>query len=164
MNCYVHAERMAEQQCAACGNRVCDDCGVQLAQQHLCRPCLATAESVAPPLEPRAHQRSVAGHSLAGMMAVAGVLGTVMGLVGGGVFVNGGRIQDAESMCRALGAGLASGFATLLVGGLLIRLLLPRAMIHEKKGVLALIGVTDYGLLLFWTAVVAVVAWFCALS
>jgi hypothetical protein len=166
MNCYVHAERQAQKHCAACGNLICDECDVLLADNHVCKHCLASAESVPAQM---ALERSGAAHALAGVanlatgaIAVPLVLGGIMGLVGGSYYHHhhASYLSTEDTLASLFFASL-SGFCTFLIGALITYMVVPNELIHQKKGVLGVYGVTDYGAFLFWTSLVTLIVWIC---
>lgn len=53
MNCKLHDDRDAVACCISCGNLVCEECDVLMAEKHHCKQCLADAvpASSAPPMQ-----------------------------------------------------------------------------------------------------------------
>ncbi len=161
MNCYLHADRQAELHCASCGNLICEACDVQLADHHVCKKCLAEAEAVPAQLAVTAtanrETRAARGFNF-GLITFAVVVGGMMGFVGGQISH---RHHDLEGIFFAILCALGSGFGIYLVGALMAVMVVPRADIKERGGVLGLFGITDYGAAMFWTLLVAAIFWIC---
>lgn len=161
MNCYLHADRQAQLHCAACGNLICEACDVVLSDHHVCKKCLAEAESVPPQLA--VSQDSAGDHTGTaarfnfGLTAFALVIGGMVGVVGGGMSHH--RHLDVGDHLLAVFCAVLAGIVTYLAGALLAHLFIPQGVIRSKGGVLGVFGVTDHAAALFWTLLVAALAW-----
>jgi hypothetical protein len=166
MACYVHANREAEKSCAACGNLICNDCSIVLADTQICKKCLAEAESV-PAIIPQNAAPFAAAEGPGifnwvnwGGIAVPLLLGAVSGVIGGTTYhdFHGG----ATGLIGGLFSAFLAGVVLFCIGALWTKMIVAADVIRNRGGVLGLFGVNDHGKAL--TIMIAVGALFWAIG
>ena len=171
MACYVHATRDAAKTCAACGNSICDECTIALADTQICKKCLADAETVpavqakdaspfAPLESPNIFNRSFTVNW--GGIVVPILLGAVAGAIGGMTYreVHGG----VAALIGGLFAAFFAGVLLFCIGALWTTMIVPKDVIRNKGGILGLFGVTDYGKALTIMTCAAILFWVIAME
>lgn len=160
MNCYLHADRQAELHCAACGNLICEQCDVVLADHHVCKQCLANAESVPPQMSLAARSEPAAlalfNRINFGMLSAAVVIGGIMGIVGAGMLRGSHRLDD---FIAAISAAAFAGFVTYVICALIVRMIVPGHTVNQKGGVLGVFGISDFGLFACLILVAMAIGW-----
>jgi hypothetical protein len=157
MTCYLHKDRESESACSLCGNLICAECHVALAQHHLCKKCLAEAERVPAPFAPVAAPTPEAGEfsrkpSRFGHLAVPLIIGAVIGIAGA-------NTTRREGIGMGMFLGAFAGLSVLIVGWIIASVIIPKDIQAERGGVLGALGISDYSEGLLYTTIVTVIFW-----
>jgi len=143
--------------CSLCGNLICAECHVALAQHHLCKKCLAEAERVPAPFAPVAAPTPEAGEfsrkpSRFGHLAVPLIIGAVIGIAGA-------NTTRREGIGMGMFLGAFAGLSVLMVGWIIASVIIPKDIQAERGGVLGALSISDYSEGLRYTTIVTVIFW-----